>query len=160
MNGATRSGQVRGDHPHHRVDKVTQDQGTAEDTWRLAARAQQRADTARRRADGRRAGQQSGRAGSARSIMGYSNWAGPMAATCGSTLLVCGLRTAIAYAPELVGLAPEVILASASASVAALQQASRSAPIVFANVIDPVGRPLLTTPSGSLAGSTAYRRPS
>src|SRR5262249_37739179 len=38
------------------------------------------------------------------------------------------------YATELVGLAPDVILASASASVAALQQASRSAPIVFANV--------------------------
>src|SRR5262249_2283159 len=43
------------------------------------------------------------------------------------------------HAAELVGLAPDVILASASASVAALQQASRSAPIVFANVIDPVG---------------------
>ena len=34
------------------------------------------------------------------------------------------------YAAELVGLAPDVILASASASVAALQQASRSAPIL------------------------------
>jgi putative tryptophan/tyrosine transport system substrate-binding protein len=43
------------------------------------------------------------------------------------------------YAAELVGLAPDVILASASATVAALQQASRSVPIVFANVIDPVG---------------------
>jgi hypothetical protein len=38
------------------------------------------------------------------------------------------------YAADLVGLAPDVILASASASVAALQQASRSAPIVFASV--------------------------
>jgi ABC-type uncharacterized transport system substrate-binding protein len=43
------------------------------------------------------------------------------------------------YAAELVGLAPDVIVASATASVAALQQASRSVPIVFANVIDPVG---------------------
>ena len=43
------------------------------------------------------------------------------------------------YAAELIGLAPDVTLASASASVAALQQASRSVPIVFANVIDPVG---------------------
>lgn len=49
------------------------------------------------------------------------------------------------YAAELVGLAPDVILASASASVAALQQASRRAPIVFANVIDPVGAGNLTT---------------
>src|SRR5271166_1814427 len=39
------------------------------------------------------------------------------------------------YAAELVALGPDVILASSSASVAALQQASRSVPIVFANVI-------------------------
>jgi putative tryptophan/tyrosine transport system substrate-binding protein len=43
------------------------------------------------------------------------------------------------YAAELVALGPDVILASASASVAALQQVSHSVPIVFTNVIDPVG---------------------
>jgi ABC-type uncharacterized transport system substrate-binding protein len=43
------------------------------------------------------------------------------------------------YAAELVALAPDVILASSTESVATLQQASRSVPIVFANVIDPVG---------------------
>ena len=42
-------------------------------------------------------------------------------------------------AEELVALAPDVILASASASVAALQRITRSVPIVFANVTDPVG---------------------
>ena len=42
-------------------------------------------------------------------------------------------------AEELVALAPDLILASASASVAALQRITRSVPIVFANVIDPVG---------------------
>jgi putative tryptophan/tyrosine transport system substrate-binding protein len=63
------------------------------------------------------------------------------------------------YATELVGLAPDVILASASASVAALQQASRSVPIVFANVIDPVGAGFvasLAQPGGNATGFTAF----
>jgi ABC-type uncharacterized transport system substrate-binding protein len=63
------------------------------------------------------------------------------------------------YATELVGLAPDVILASASASVAALQQASRSAPIVFANVIDPVGAGFvasLAQPGGNATGFTSF----
>src|SRR5262249_10946877 len=63
------------------------------------------------------------------------------------------------YAAELVALAPDVILASASASVAALQQASRSAPIVFANVIDPVGAGFvasLAQPGGNATGFTAF----
>jgi putative tryptophan/tyrosine transport system substrate-binding protein len=66
------------------------------------------------------------------------------------------LRT---YAAELVGLAPDVILAATSASVAALQQASRSAPIVFANVIDPVGAGFvasLAQPGGNATGFTAF----
>src|SRR5262249_16183924 len=63
------------------------------------------------------------------------------------------------YAAELVGLAPDVILASASASVAALQQANRSAPIVFANVIDPVGAGFvasLAQPGGNATGFTPF----
>jgi putative ABC transport system substrate-binding protein len=63
------------------------------------------------------------------------------------------------YAAELVGFAPDVILASASASVAALQQASRSAPIVFANVIDPVGAGFVASlahPGGNATGFTAF----
>src|SRR5262249_27010654 len=44
------------------------------------------------------------------------------------------------YAAELVALTPDVILASTSASVAALQQASSTLPIVFASVTDPVGQ--------------------
>jgi putative ABC transport system substrate-binding protein len=43
------------------------------------------------------------------------------------------------YAAELVGLAPDVILATSGATVGALQQVSRTVPIVFVNVIDPVG---------------------
>lgn len=42
-------------------------------------------------------------------------------------------------AAELITLAPDVILASGSTAVAALQQATRSVPIVFVTVVDPVG---------------------
>ncbi len=43
------------------------------------------------------------------------------------------------YASELVAVEPDVILASSSFSVAALQHVSRSVPIVFTSVVDPVG---------------------
>jgi putative ABC transport system substrate-binding protein len=43
------------------------------------------------------------------------------------------------YAAELVALAPDVILATSGAVVGALQRVSRTVPIVFVNVIDPVG---------------------
>jgi ABC-type uncharacterized transport system substrate-binding protein len=43
------------------------------------------------------------------------------------------------YAAELVALAPDAILANATPTVAALQQATRTVPIVFVNVTDPVG---------------------
>ena len=43
------------------------------------------------------------------------------------------------YAAELVALAPEVIFASGAAAVAQVLQATRTIPIVFAIVPDPVG---------------------
>jgi putative ABC transport system substrate-binding protein len=43
------------------------------------------------------------------------------------------------YAAELVALAPDVILATGSATVGPLQRASRAVPIVFVTTIDPVG---------------------
>jgi putative ABC transport system substrate-binding protein len=61
------------------------------------------------------------------------------------------------YATELV--ASDVIIASASPSVAALQQATRSVPIVFANVIDPVGAGFvdsLARPGGHTTGFTVF----
>jgi putative ABC transport system substrate-binding protein len=42
-------------------------------------------------------------------------------------------------AEELVALKPNVIVAAQSASVAGLQRITRNVPIVFANVVDPVG---------------------
>ena len=58
-------------------------------------------------------------------------------------------------AAELVALAPDVILASGTPSVAALQHVSRSLPIVFVGVTDPVGAGLVDTlarPGGNVTG--------
>jgi ABC-type uncharacterized transport system substrate-binding protein len=43
------------------------------------------------------------------------------------------------YAAELVALSPDVILASGSTAMMSLQQLTRSVPIVFVNIVDPVG---------------------
>jgi len=43
------------------------------------------------------------------------------------------------FATELVTLTPDVILATASPTVAALQAVTRTVPIVFAHSVDPVG---------------------
>ena len=62
-------------------------------------------------------------------------------------------------AEELIALAPDVILASVSVSVAALQRITRSVPIVFAGVIDPVGAGLvasLSRPGGNTTGFSAF----
>jgi len=59
------------------------------------------------------------------------------------------------YAAELVALAPDVILASGGVSVAALQHVTRTLPIVFAAVGDPVGIGLvdsLARPGGNVTG--------
>ncbi len=59
------------------------------------------------------------------------------------------------YAAELVALAPDVLLATASPTVVALQTATRTIPIVFAHAADPVGAGLvdsLARPGGSTTG--------
>jgi putative ABC transport system substrate-binding protein len=63
------------------------------------------------------------------------------------------------YAAELVALEPEVILASPSPSVAELQRITRTTPIVFANLIDPVGAGFvasLARPGGNTTGFSAF----
>jgi putative tryptophan/tyrosine transport system substrate-binding protein len=58
-------------------------------------------------------------------------------------------------AAELVALAPDVVLATTGPIVQAVQQASRTVPIVFATVIDPVGMGLVASfarPGGSSTG--------
>jgi putative ABC transport system substrate-binding protein len=63
------------------------------------------------------------------------------------------------YAAELVGLAPDVILASGTATVAPLLQATRTVPIVFVQVTDPVGAGFvdsLAQPGGNATGFTLF----
>jgi putative tryptophan/tyrosine transport system substrate-binding protein len=63
------------------------------------------------------------------------------------------------YAAELVALAPDIILASGGVTMAPLQQATRTVPIVFASVIDPVGAGYvasLARPGGNATGFTQF----
>src|SRR5215211_3672191 len=63
------------------------------------------------------------------------------------------------YAAELVALAPDVIVTVGSITVAPTQQASRTIPIVFTNVIDPVGAGIvqsLARPGGNATGFTNF----
>ena len=59
------------------------------------------------------------------------------------------------YATELLAFAPDVILASGTLSVAALRRLTRTSPIVFAGVSDPVGAGFVDTlarPGGNVTG--------
>jgi putative tryptophan/tyrosine transport system substrate-binding protein len=59
------------------------------------------------------------------------------------------------YAAELVALAPEVVLAGGNSALVALQQATSTVPIVFANVSDPVGAGYIASlarPGGNATG--------
>ena len=63
------------------------------------------------------------------------------------------------HATELVALAPDVIVGTATPTVAALQQATRTVPIVFANVVDPVGAGFvanLAHPGGNITGFALF----
>jgi ABC-type uncharacterized transport system substrate-binding protein len=63
------------------------------------------------------------------------------------------------YAAELVALAPDVILAGGGQPARALQQATRTVPIVFVSVLDAVGQGLvasLARPGGNVTGFTPF----
>jgi putative tryptophan/tyrosine transport system substrate-binding protein len=62
-------------------------------------------------------------------------------------------------AAELVALAPDVIMTVGSITVAPIQQATRTIPIVFTNVADPVGAGIvqsLARPGGNATGFTNF----
>src|SRR5262245_9527430 len=62
-------------------------------------------------------------------------------------------------ATELLAFAPDVILASGTLSVAALRRVTRTSPIVFAGVSDPVGAGLvesLSRPGGNATGFALF----
>ena len=63
------------------------------------------------------------------------------------------------YAQELVGLRPDVILATGGTAVAEIQKVTRTVPIVFVKVTDPVSRGLvasLAKPGGNTTGFLQY----
>ena len=63
------------------------------------------------------------------------------------------------YAAELVSLAPDVILAVGTLGAMAVQHLTRTLPIVFVNVTDPVGAGLVNTlsqPGGNVTGFMLY----
>jgi putative ABC transport system substrate-binding protein len=63
------------------------------------------------------------------------------------------------YAAELAALAPDVILTSGSVTVGPVQQAARTIPIVFVQVVDPVGSGYvdsLSRPGGNTTGFTLF----
>jgi putative ABC transport system substrate-binding protein len=63
------------------------------------------------------------------------------------------------YVAELAALAPDVIVATGSASVGPLLQTTHAIPIVFAQVVDPVGAGFvesLARPGGNATGFTQY----
>ena len=63
------------------------------------------------------------------------------------------------HAVELAALAPDVILTSGTAGLAAMQRATRTIPIVFMQVSDPVAQGFVTSlahPGGNITGFAAY----
>ena len=63
------------------------------------------------------------------------------------------------YAEELVALAPDAILATGAAAVAPLLKATRTVPIVFTAVVDPVGAGFvdsLARPGGNVTGFVSF----
>ena len=64
-----------------------------------------------------------------------------------------------ALARELVGLQPDIILTNGTPTTLALQRETRTIPIVFVSVIDPVASgivPRLDRPSGNITGFANY----
>ena len=136
--------------------------GSAAATWPLAARAQQGERMRRigvlmpQTADHQEAQTRVGAFVQALSQLGWTighnvridyRW--------GTTYLDRGRR----YAEELVALAPDVILSSASASTVAAIEATRTVPIVFVGVVDPVGAGYvnsLARPGGNATGFLFY----
>jgi putative ABC transport system substrate-binding protein len=122
------------------------------------ARAAEQARAAHRRAHGRHRRERSGRA-SAQCGVGANAAAiglgrGPQPAD--RLLWGEGLANVIRkQAAELVALAPDVILASGTSALGTLLQATRTVPIVFVNVSDPVGSGFvdsLSRPGGNATG--------
>ena len=126
------------------------------------ARAAARADAAHRRAPARSRGRcGSVRPASAAFLQGLRNWAGPIGRnvridTRWATANADAIRR---HAAELAALAPDVILAHGGSTVGPLLQATRTVPIVFPVVVDPVGAGFvesLARPGGNATGFMSF----
>ena len=63
------------------------------------------------------------------------------------------------YAAELMDIAPDVVLTATTSALAALRRETRTAPIVFVNVTDPVGSGFvasLARPGGNITGFSSF----
>jgi putative ABC transport system substrate-binding protein len=63
------------------------------------------------------------------------------------------------YAADLIALSPDVTIAPTSAALEALQQTTRTVPIVFLNIVDPVGAGFVASlahPGGNATGFTLF----
>lgn len=66
------------------------------------------------------------------------------------------------YAEELVALAPEVILADTTPALEAFRQQTRTIPIVFVTIADPIGQGFVTSlsrPGGNITGFSVFDAP-
>src|SRR6516164_9076680 len=134
--------------------------GGAAAAWPLAARAQQQAGRMRRIGvlDALSADDPQSRARNGAFVQGL----GELGWQIGRNLQI-DYRTGAAhhpgYAAELVALAPEVILAVGSSVVGPLLAATRTVPVVFVQVTDPVGSGFvasLARPGGNATGFTLF----
>ena len=103
------------------------------------------------------------RAGSQRSIKNLRYWVGLTEATTFASIIAwyagADADQVRAAAKELVDLVPDVLLAYAPPAVVALQRETRSIPIVFTQVSNPVGAGFVATmarPGGNITGFTSF----
>jgi putative ABC transport system substrate-binding protein len=135
--------------------------GAAAAAWPVAARAQQTA--ARRRRIGALTHYSDDDPAGATNIVAFVQKLGDLGWAEGRNVSI-ELRRAAAssarfsqYAAELVAMQPDVLLASTGPALDALLQATRTIPIVFTSVIDPVGSGFvesLARPGGNATGFT------
>ena len=111
-------------------------------TWPLAARAQQDQCGGAGVLSALAEDDPESVAAARRSSRRSTRWVGPMVVTCRST--IAGVQPddpdrARKLVAEIIALAPDVILMSGTSVVTPLMQATRIIPIVFVQVVDPVG---------------------
>src|SRR5262245_29921027 len=136
--------------------------GGAAATWPLAARAQQRERVRRigvllpASADNAVFQARVGAFHQALALLGWTIGRNVQIDTHWATTNAADIRR---HAAELVALAPDVILAFGASTVGPLQQLTRTVPIVFPVVADPVGAGIvdsLARPGGNVTGFMTY----